>query len=42
MFKYAVDLRSMSQGRGVFTFEFVRYEQVPSAIADKIIADSEK
>ena len=42
MFKYAVDLRSMSQGRGVFAFEFVRYEQVPSAIADKIIADSEK
>ena len=42
MFKYAVDLRSMSQGRGVFTFEFVRYEQVPSAIADKIIANSEK
>ena len=42
MFKYAVDLRSMSQGRGVFSFEFVRYEQVPSAIADKIIADSEK
>ena len=42
MFKYAVDLRSMSQGRGVFSFEFVRYEQAPSAIADKIIADSEK
>ena len=37
MFKYAVDLRSMSQGRGMFTFEFVRYEQVPANIAEKII-----
>ena len=42
MFKYAVDLRSMSQGRGMFTFEFVRYEQAPSNISDKVIASVTK
>ena len=38
MNKYATDLRSMSQGRGSFTFEFTRYETAPSAIAEKVIA----
>ncbi|WAM32345.1 elongation factor G [Caldicellulosiruptor naganoensis] len=37
MFKYATDLRSMTQGRGSFTMEFVRYEEVPSHIAQKVI-----
>ncbi|MCK9176373.1 MAG: elongation factor G [Clostridiales bacterium] len=36
--KYATDLKSMTQGRGWFTVEFVRYEQVPQNIADRIIA----
>lgn len=40
MFKYATDLRSMSQGRGKFVFEFVRYSQAPSNISDKIIEES--
>lgn len=40
MHKYATDLRSMSQGRGTFTFEFDRYETAPANIADKIITDS--
>ncbi len=40
MFKYATDLRSMSQGRGAFEFEFVRYEQAPPNVAEKVIADS--
>ena len=40
MFKYATDLRSMSQGRGTFTFEFSRYEQAPAQIADKIIQNA--
>ncbi|MCH5211276.1 MAG: elongation factor G [Oscillospiraceae bacterium] len=40
MFKYATDLRSMSQGRGAFEFEFVRYEQAPPNIAEKVIAAS--
>ncbi len=37
MFKYATDLRSMTQARGSFTSEFVRYEDVPANIAQKII-----
>ena len=40
MHKYATDLRSMSQGRGTFSFEFDRYETAPQNIADKIIADA--
>ena len=37
MFKYATDLRSMTQARGSFTSEFVRYEDVPANEAKKII-----
>lgn len=37
MFKYSTDLRSMTQGRGSFEVEFLRYEEVPTANADKII-----
>ena len=35
--KYATDLRSMTQGRGKFTAELARYEEVPAAEADKIV-----
>ncbi|MPN16418.1 Elongation factor G [bioreactor metagenome] len=42
MFKYATDLRSMSQARGSFTSEFVRYEDVPANIAKKIIEQAKK
>ena len=42
MFKYATDLRSMSQGRGKFTFEFVRYSQAPANVAQKIINNAQK
>ena len=37
MFKYATDLRSMTQARGSFTMKFERYEEVPAADAKKII-----
>ena len=37
MFKYATDLRSMTQARGSFKMNFERYEEVPAAIAAKII-----
>ena len=37
MFKYATDLRSMTQARGSFTMAFERYEEVPAADAKKII-----
>ena len=42
MFRYATDLRSMTQGRGSFTSEFVRYEDVPANIAKKIIDSAVK
>lgn len=37
MFKYATDLRSMTQARGSFTMSFERYEEVPALDAKKII-----
>ncbi|HCX65069.1 MAG TPA: elongation factor G [Eubacteriaceae bacterium] len=40
MFKYATELRSMTQARGEFSMEFERYEEVPEAIAQKIIEES--
>ena len=40
MFKYATDLRSMTQGRGKFSMSFVRYEEVPASMADKVIAEA--
>jgi elongation factor G len=36
--RYAVDLRSMTQGRGTFTTEFSHYEEVPAQITQKVIA----
>ncbi len=42
MFKYAIDLRSMTQGRGSFTSEFSHYEEVPAQIAEQVIAESKK
>ena len=40
--KYAIDLRSMTQGRGIFTLEFERYEEVPPNIAEVIIQAAKK
>ena len=37
MFGYATDLRSMSQGRAVYSMEFEKYSQVPQNVADTII-----
>ncbi len=42
IFKYAVDLRSMTQARGSFKMEFVRYEEVPESIAKKIVDEAKK
>ena len=42
MFKYATDLRSMTQARGSFTMRFERYEEVPANVAEKIIAAADK
>ncbi len=38
MFGYSTTLRSMSQGRAVYTMQFAHYEEVPKAKADEIIA----
>ncbi len=38
-FRYAIDLRSMTQGRGYFEMEFERYEEVPSQLMNKIIEE---
>lgn len=38
MFGYATDIRSMTQGRGIFTMEFSNYEEVPRNVAETIIA----
>src|SRR5881397_3355161 len=38
MFGYATDVRSMTQGRATYTMQFARYEEVPAAIAEEIMA----
>ena len=38
--RYAVDLESITAGRGAFTVSFSHYEEVPSNLAEKIIADA--
>ncbi|RME73595.1 MAG: elongation factor G [Chloroflexi bacterium] len=40
--RYATDLRSLTQGRGVFTMTLSHYEEVPSHIAQQIIAQAQK
>lgn len=42
MHTYASDLRSMTQARGDFEFEFERYQEAPQNVVDKIIAEAEK
>jgi elongation factor G len=36
---YAPDLRSMTGGRGIFTMEFTRYDEVPGQLAEKLLAE---
>ena len=38
MFNYAIDLRSITQGRGSFTMEFSHYEELPQQLAEQVIA----
>ena len=38
MFGYATDIRSKTQGRGIFTMEFSHYEEVPRSVAEVIVA----
>lgn len=42
MYRYATDLRSMTQGRGKFSIQFERYEEAPPTVSQKIIDDFKK
>ena len=37
MFGYATDLRSRTQGRGMYTMQFDHYEEVPRSVSEKIV-----
>jgi elongation factor G len=40
--RYSIDLRSMTGGRGAFSMRFSHYEEVPSHLADKIVAEAQR
>jgi elongation factor G len=42
MTRYSIDLRSITGGRGMFTLRFSHYEEVPSHLAEKVIAESQR
>lgn len=42
IFRYSIDLRSITQGRGIFTMKFSHYEEVPAQIAQEIIEKAKK
>ncbi|MDD4601030.1 MAG: elongation factor G [Negativicutes bacterium] len=42
MFRYTVDLRSITQGRGNYDMSFAHYEEVPQRVAESIIANAKK
>ena len=42
MTDYTISLRAMSQGRGSYDFTVDRYEEVPGAVAQKVIAEADK
>jgi elongation factor G len=41
-FGYSTDLRSLTQGQGVFTLEFARYRRLPPSIEREVIAERNK
>jgi elongation factor G len=42
MYRYATDLRSITQGRGHFAMSFERYEEAPPMVAEKVIAEANR
>ena len=40
--RYSSDLRSITSGRGQFTMAVSHYEEIPAAIAEKVIAEAKK
>ncbi|MEW8959899.1 MAG: elongation factor G [Moorella sp. (in: firmicutes)] len=42
MYRYAINLKSITQGRGHFKMDFSHYEEVPANIAEKIIQEAKR
>ncbi len=42
MMDYVIALRAATQGRGRFDFDFIRYDEVPASITEKVIAEAKK
>jgi elongation factor G len=42
MFGYATRLRSLTQGRAIYTMQFNHYEEVPRSVGEEIMAKSGK
>ncbi len=42
MMDYVISLRAATQGRGRFDFDFIRYDEVPASITEKVIAEAKK
>jgi elongation factor G len=42
LYQYSVDLRSMTQGQGVYTLTFSHYEEVPHDVAQKVIEEAKR
>jgi len=42
MTDYVIALRASTQGRGRFDFDFIRYDEVPASLTDKIIAEANR
>jgi elongation factor G len=42
VFRYATDLRSMTQGRGSFSSNFSHYEELPAQLAEKVIREAKE
>ena len=40
MFGYATDMRSITQGRAIFSMQFNRYAEVPKSVAEEIVSAS--
>ena len=38
MFGYSTDMRSITQGRALYSMQFDHYEEVPKSIADEIVS----
>jgi elongation factor G len=42
LYKYATDLKSMTQGGGTYSMQFSHYEQVPAQISGKVVEETER